>query len=168
MKKDVAFIEVNGVKFYQYKAVFVTEDGHVYTGAMKELIPLADHSLWIKEKTIERNKDMSRKRKKYKVNRIVYEAISGDEVDSSHRVINIDGNLDNYAYSNLKKVSIKELANKKDYSSQYKIKEEDREEIRNSEETDKALAEKYGCSIVTIRKIRANTVGRKWYKKDIL
>lgn len=160
------FIEVNGVKIYKYKAVLVSEDGHVYNQAMKEKIPLKDHCLWIYDTNLaERNKDGSRKRKKYKINRIVYEAVTGETLSPKYRIINIDGNLDNYAFTNLKKVSIEDIMRQRDFTMQYKISEEDRKVIRKSLEPDKVLAKKYGVSTVTIQKIRANGVGRNWYKE---
>lgn len=164
MSEETRYVIVDGVKYYRYKTVFVTEDGLIVNASMKKMEPLADHCLWIKEKKIERNKDGSRKRRKYKVNRIVYEAISGDTIESTQRVINIDGNPNNYAFSNLKKVSIKELSLTKNFSKQFKVSPEDREKIRNSTETDDALAKKYDCSKTTIRKIRKGAQGRAWYK----
>ena len=134
---------------------------------MKEKPPLKDHCLWIYDTDYtQKNKDGSRKRFKYKINRIVYEAVTGETLSPKYRIINIDGNLDNYAFSNLKKVSIEELTRQRDFTSQYKIPVEDREKIRQSIEPEKELAKKYGVSTITIQKIRSNQIGRNWYKNN--
>lgn len=158
-------IILDGKKYYRYHTLYVTEEGEVFNAKFKKMTP-KDNALWFSTLSAERNIDGTIKRKKHKVNRIVYEAITGEKVSSSCRVINKDGDLDNYSFDNLEVVKISDLPVTYDFSKYYKISAEDRAKIQEDKTHSAAeLAKEYNVTVATIQKIQSGCTGKGWHER---